>query len=161
MNVALPAWAGTKFATWTESDHRLLLPALDAGGRIVSIRARRIRKCKTCKTLSPSGFTQRGTLFADSIAHGAFAGVRAPMQWTIVEGDIDFLTWVSRRQWERDDTIAVVGIFSGSWQRSFATAVPQGARVVFRGHEDASGRGYIEAIQADLRDRALLLKGAS
>jgi hypothetical protein len=156
-----PDWTRGPGGAWSATDHRLLLAAVDATGAVVTVRARRIGDGPGPKTLSPWGHTTVGTVFADLVAHGGLARNRTPLQWAIVEGDVDFLTWATRRPWERPTPVAVLGIYAGSWTQALADRIPTGARVVLRLHADAAGEAYRAKVVASLHRRVELTQGGA
>lgn len=166
----LPKWAHGPAGWWHASGYRLLLPAFDAAGDLVTVRARRIRPgaASEPKVLSPAGYAHRDAVYADLVARRHFAGrclgacepcagACRPRRWIVVEGDPDYLTWGTRRSEADEAPPAVLGLFSGAWCASIAARIPDGAQVALRLHDDEAGRRYRAAVVASLKGRVTLL----
>lgn len=155
----LPRWARGPGGPWSASGHRLILPAFDAHGSLVTMRARRIAASGGPKTLSPARHSHKACAFACLTAQAMLRGRssrhgRPPAQRVvIVEGDADFLTWATRAPECHEDPPAVLAVWSGAWTQDLADRIPDGARVVIRTHPDASGETYARRIHATLRRR--------
>lgn len=164
---ALPSWAMFKgdapaARPWTETGHRLLVPAFDATGAMRGVRAWRILEGDTPKRLPPSGYRAAGLVLADTLArwvleHGKAPG-GGPLRLIVAEGEPDFLTWASRQSDADDAGLAVVGVVSGAWTTSIAARIPDGTHVAVRTHHDEAGRKYAAQIQATLAGRCRLAR---
>lgn len=150
---ALPRWA----SSWRIRGYKLLLPLYDAEGVLRSLRARLVR-ADSCgpKELAPSRFAARGLVLACHIARRMLAG-SSPDWWRpeilVVEGVPDWLTWASRQSDAHEGGPAVLGIGAGSWSPEVAERIPDGSRVMLRGHAGAAGEHYMETIAASLAGR--------
>lgn len=160
---ALPNFARFGGKTWPQAGYHLLLPLFDAHGVMRSVLARRTGAGEGPKSVAPRGFGRRALVLANPSAQRALeAGARPPsagtkLRWLISEGEMDFLTWASRDLPE----LAVLGIFSGSWQPALAARIPRGAEVIVRTHPDAQGDRYAAQIAESLEGRCRLLRPRS
>ena len=158
--IALPDWARSRWGSWLESKHLVIVPLYDECGVFRSLRARRvIAHTKSPKTLATSSFTCSGLVFADHFARQVIESGKAPewmadrtLEILIAEGDPDYLVRASR--WaENEHSPAVIGIFSGSWSPELAARVPTAARVFIETHDDETGDKFAKEIHASLADR--------
>lgn len=156
----LPRWARYRGAsdeskTWIETGHRLLLPVYDCEGKQQSVRAWRTRGGETPKRLPPSGHKATGLVLANQIALGLLQGRREPQRIVISEGESDFLTWSTR------GSVAVIGIYSGSWSDDFAKRIPLGSDVIVRTDLDQAGEKYAQHVIKTLKGRCELRRIAA
>ena len=157
-DVPTPAWAGTARGSWGSSGHRLILRALDATGRPVSLRARFVGKGKA---LPPTGFEIGGAVLANTRARWILRQGTAPETWPrgtplevwIAEGEPDWLSIATA--WAENDAAypAVFGIWSGSWRPEVAARIPRRARVIVATDADEQGERYAHEIRATLAGR--------
>lgn len=170
---ALPRWARVGSDSWIDSGHRLLMPAFDEHGRMVSVRARRVvdRADKKPKALPPAGYEIGGCVLACGLARlmlsGEALGDGRPaaelvreVGLVVVEGEPDFLVWATR--WSDGAALerapAVLGLFAGSWTPELATRVPEGVRVAVKTHADPAGDKYASTVAATLGGRCPILR---
>ncbi len=167
MSVQLPRWARYQGRTWVETDHRLILPAYDAHGRMKSLRAWRVANGETPKRLPPAGYRASGLVLADPFAVGLLraqfphAAVQAPLRVVIAEGEPDFLTWATRFSDADETAPLVIGVGGGSWSDAFARRVPSGSRVIIRTDHDRAGDRYAECVRASLAGRCAVRRSLS
>jgi len=131
-------------------------------GRLASFRAHFVGAGTPWrKSLAPAGYAAGGLVFADSVAQQVLAG-RAPDWWTpsfvIVEGEMDWLTWVQRQPECCEEGPAILGISCGSWTPSIAARIPSGSRVVIRTHHDGAGDTYAAKIGESLSRRCRVFR---
>ncbi|MBI2900475.1 MAG: hypothetical protein HYY17_09825 [Planctomycetes bacterium] len=157
----LPSWARCGSRDWRESGHRLLLPLFDARGSLRSVKARAVCAEAERKELAPTGYSTGGLIFACIMGRRLLAG-DVPEWWTpqilVVEGAPDWLTWGARQSDAREDGPAVLGVGAGSWTPAIATRIPDGSTVYLRGHSDAAGARYLDAIEATLAGRCRIFR---
>jgi len=153
----LPPWCRFTGQDWRESTHRVIVPLVDAAGRLISLHARALAPATPGqKAASPAGFQITGLVFADSLGRALLEGQAAPRCVVIAEGVPDFLTWATRYGDAAEDAPAVLGVVAGSWTAALAARCPNGATVVIRTHADAAGDKYAAAIAATLTGRCAL-----
>lgn len=162
-DAGLPNWARTRVSgAWTESGHRLLVPLLDADGRLASVRARCIHGSgEPAKSLAPAGFSASSLVFACPLARRILAD-GPPDWWTekqfvVSEGEADWLTWASRHRSERSSGPAYLGISAGSWADAIAARIPSGSVVFVRTDPDEAGHRYAGRIAESLGHRCEVL----
>ena len=167
-DVQLPAWAHCGERSWTESEHRLLLPLYGPSGALESLRARRvIEGADARKGLAPRGAAVVGLVLADATARVMLETGAAPQWWptaqpfriVIAEGEPDFLTWAAHWSDGAECPPAVIGVVSGSWTADIAARVPDHTRVIIRTHDDKDGEKYAEKILETLRGRCVVRRG--
>jgi hypothetical protein len=165
--VSLPAWASFRRArpsrvSWIESGHRLLVPIVDALGRMRSVRAWCVRDCDVDdpKRVSPAGYAYRHLVLACGQGVALLSGRWEELggqprpRVVITQGEPDFLTWATRSSDAAESVPIVLGVFAGAWSDAFARRIPDGARVFVRTHHDAAGDACAEAIWRSLEGRA-------
>jgi hypothetical protein len=156
-DLAVPAWARFRGASWGAAGYRAILPMCDAEGRLSSVRARAIRKVAGPKALAPAGSEVRGLVLADGLARQGLAGEALEIRRVVVtEGEPDYLTWAAHYSDADESAPAVLGIVAGSWTAELAARIPDGAEVTIASHHDRSGDGYAAAIVASLAGRCVL-----
>ena len=153
----LPWWASYQRSPWTITGHRLLMPMRNARGDIRSLRAGRIVEGETPKRLPPGGHKATGLVMACGTAVSMLQGAYPAMRVVVVEGEPDFLTWATRPGLA---VTARIGIVSGSWTKEIASRIPPQADVVVRTDRDRAGDEYARQIQATLRHRCFVRRGA-
>ncbi|HEU4411649.1 MAG TPA: hypothetical protein VFS43_40775 [Polyangiaceae bacterium] len=177
-DVPLPRWASYQGerrapAPWTETGHRLVVPAYDALGRLCSVRAWRVgpprlESEKKVKRLPPSGFTTKGLVLADRVGRQMLEEGRAPDWWpkgepfrvVVCEGEPDLVTVALHWHDAAPCPDAVLGIpGSGSWTPEIAARVPDGAEVWLHPHHDGPGDDYAAEINAQLKHRCAVFRG--
>lgn len=150
--VRRPRWA----RHWTPA-HRLLVPAYNAHGELVSLRARRLDGTSAPpKVLVPGGHTDHGTLLACPVARFLLTTGRCHEGSTrivITEGEPDFLTTVARVSDACEEPPAILGIYAGSWSADLASRIPDGVTIDLRTDDDDAGHRYAAAIYATLAAR--------
>jgi hypothetical protein len=160
-STVLPRWAGWRGErperlNWSQSGHRLLLPVFDCDGVWQSVRACRITDAfapDSPKRLPPSGYSASGLVLANRPAVMLLRGKSTPHRVVIVEGEPDYLTWVTRAG---EDT-PIIGLFSGAWSKSFGARFPDGCEVALRVHADKAGERYVADVASTLRHCQLRL----
>ena len=106
-------------------------------------------------------------MFADSLGQMLLDPEARPPDWfgltdwselgvVIVEGEIDFLTWATRPDGERQ--IVVFGVVEGSWSTRLAQRIPSGCTVTVRTHHDKAGHRYADKIFRTLSPRVRVLR---
>ncbi len=161
-----PFWMRYHRRSWFETGHRLLVPMLDALGRVRSVRARCVRAegpDDAPKALPPTGYRMSGLIMADELGRIMLRAGSAPDWWpkhepfrlVVVEGEPDFITWATAQGASR---FAVLGIESGSWSEEIASRVPNGTFVSVRTHLDAAGNKYADRIYRSLAQRCRLAR---
>lgn len=144
----LPRWAAYQRAPWTETGHRLVVPMRDRLGVVRSVRAGRVVDGDSPKRLPPGGHKATDLVMACPIGTAMLEGTAAPPEVVIVEGEPDFLTWVTRSPAR---PTARIGIVSGSWSLAMAQRIPTGTVVWIRTDHDAAGERYAAALTQTLR----------
>ena len=143
-------------------------PAVDprdhpgATGRALSLRARCIIPSVTPKSLVPSGFAVKGLVLADPLAvqllSGAVPDWWDPQEIIISEGEVDFVTWVTRQRETDPQGPAVFGVEAGAWSTSIAARIPDGSAVAVRTHHDVPGMRYADEVAETLLGRCRLYR---
>ena len=155
---ALPTWAGRGRVPWSQSNHRLLVPLYDENGRLASFRARSLGDAPF-KSLAPAGFRSAGLVFADGMSQQVLRR-QVPDWWTpsfvIAEGEMNWLTWVTRQPECQEQGHAVLGVVGGSWRQGFVGRLPPNAPVVIRADPDEAGDAYVEKIARSLLGRCVV-----
>ncbi len=149
----LPRWASYRHRSWAETGHRLIVRAVDAHGKVRSVRAMRVRDADSPKRLPPAGHKAAELALANEAAWRMLRG-EAFLRVVIVEGEPDWLVWSTRI----DDP--VLGILSGTWTQRFALAIPKRAQVVIRTHNDDAGDRYAQAVIDSLDGRCDLRRSS-
>jgi hypothetical protein len=144
----LPRWARYQRASWTETGHRLIVPMRDSAGAVKSVRASRVIDGDSPKRLPPGGHKATGLVMACPIGTAMLNGTANPPEVVIVEGEPDWLTWVTRKTAR---PTARIGIVSGSWSLAMAQRLPPGTIVWLRTDHDAAGDRYAAEIARTLR----------
>lgn len=158
-----PSWAWCRGRSWSRS-HRLILPVVDSLGQVRSLRAWHLpgdeKSEEAPKRTAPAGKATGGLVLACPTGRRMLELGRAPLYFgddpitvVISEGEPDWLTWASRVSDANDDPPALLGVVSGSWSEVFAHRIPDGARVVIRTDDDATGDRYAADIKATLERR--------
>lgn len=166
------------YGSWARTNHRLLVPVLDAMGVTRSIVARRAdrRKDDPRKSTAPSLYHRAGLVMPCPIAfqllkRGAWpavsidfppGGVQKPLPWptaspllVITEGEVDFLAWCCAASDANETPHATIGLYSGGWDPNIATRVPDGTRVLVATDDDEEGDGYAAKIVASFKGRSV------
>lgn len=159
--VRLPAWARSRGQPWTDSGHRLIVPAFEpddttAGAlRLASLHARCVRPCAPGeKGAWPAGASCRGLILATSADAPTRAG-EARQLVTVVEGVPDFL---SLALWPTEARGALLGGWSGSATAATAELIPRGWTVALGHHDDNGGDKQANAWARVLAGRGCDLK---
>lgn len=165
---AHPKWARLGGRRWREQGYRLMFPLVDAGGIVRSLRVRRTSAGTDLpKAIPPVGYGVRGLVLACDRA-AALLRSEVPEWWpegrrhrlVIVEGETDWMTWLSQRREDTDP--ALVALYSGSWLPAHSSALPHGSILHIRTDHDNAGHRYAEGIMRASRRRPdlALLRGA-
>lgn len=161
-----PGWARCRGRSWSQS-HRLILPVVDHTGTTRSLRAWRLPSDEASedapKRTAPFGKALAGLVLACPVARRMLATGGLP-SWAaldviITEGEPDFLTWAARVSDANETPPAVLGVVAGAWGSALADRIPNGARVIIRTHQDASGDRYAADIRASLAGRPVQVFG--
>jgi hypothetical protein len=160
-NASTPRWARVAGRPWTEG-WRLILPAYAADGRVGSLRARWVhpgRPHSAPKSAAPVGEgAARGFVLANEAARHLLtpeAPRGSAVRLVITEGEPDFLTWATAPS---APSLAIFGIWSGSWTPEIAARVPSGSEVIVRVDNDPAGDRYARAIWESLGHRCRVLR---
>lgn len=150
--------------SWAYRGELLLVPTFDPDGRLVSVRFRRPRPGERPKELAPRGHRAVGVMscplgrlllgrsvLGDGITPAA--DLVAEVGVVIAEGSPDFLTWATNWSFAQEDAPAVLGIYQGAWQQTFAQRLPFGARVAIATDDNAAGSRYAAHILQTLNGR--------
>lgn len=151
----LPSWATHQGTDWTDSGHRLIFPAMDHTGNMVTLTARRAVEGTTPKSLPPGGYGRRGSILADprmvALLTDPRAFTTAPgyrLRVWLVEGEMNLLAACLHRnrmahRGGRPLAIAqsttVAGLQSGGWSRHHSDQIPPGAFLVLTPDDDKGG----------------------
>lgn len=159
---SIPRWARFKgrlerSTAWTETGHRLIVPAFDHEGSMRSVRAWLVAdNALLPKRVPPRGHRASGLVLANERARQWLRGETKPSQIVVCEGEPDFLLRSSRNEAE-----VIIGVGSGSWTEDFAARVPYGSEVAILTHRDPAGERYAEAIKASVESRATVTRWES
>jgi len=152
-----PTFAMFGKRSWSLTGHRVIVPAFNASGSLVGLRARRMVDGDTPKELTPVGGAVKGTTLADQrgqrLLSGELSTVDGPV--VIVEGVTDFLAFVAADQTRPGGPVAgaVFGTYSGAWTTDLAARVPDGAVVKVLTDADDAGEQYWTKIHTTLAGR--------
>jgi hypothetical protein len=156
----LPAWAGRRFAPWSLTGHVVVVPLVDADGRMRSLHARHLTlKGGGKKALLPTGHKAGGLILADGLSRAVFSGDADALALVrrvgldVFEGVPDFLAGACTYSDADDDAPAVVGLISGGWTGEHARRVPDGTTLRVQTHEDQGGREYALQMHGTFRAR--------
>lgn len=161
VTAALPWWARSAGGPWTATDHRLILPVVDAHGVMRSVRAWQIDG-RAPKRLPPANRKAAGLVLACPMAVALLSGMRdgwqSPLVVVVTEGEPDFLARASRPS-DADETPPVVlGIGSGWWTQAHADRIPDGATVVLATDHDDAGHAYAAHVATTIGTRCRVLR---
>jgi len=151
----LPPWACYGSRTWLETGHRLVCRVFDAAGHGRSVRACRVVDGDTPKRLPPKGYRASELVLVNKAAWQMLRGA-STTRVLVAEGEPDFLTLAT----VQPETVAVLGIASGSWTNRFAEAVPHGVDVVVFTDPDEAGERYAAKIFESLGERCRTWRAA-
>jgi len=173
---SIPTTTAARFARfggrrWSEAGYRLIFPLSDADGQIRSVRARDVSiraDNRQPKAVPATGYGCRGLILACDRARAMLSGAPLPASWppgrlprvTVVEGETDWMAWLSRRHTMTDP--ALIGVYSGGWIHDHAAALPHGTILTVRTDDNAAGHRYAEGIARTIeqrRDLTLLRAG--
>ena len=144
-----PTFATFGRRSWSLTGHRVIVPAFDASGALVGLRARLPvdgSAGDTPKELTPVGGMVKGTTLADQrgqrLLSGELTTVDGPV--IIVEGVTDFLAFVAAdlTRAAGPSIGAIFGTYSGAWTADLAARVPYGAVVKVMTDADDAGELY-------------------
>ena len=149
----VPEWARYRGESWGGTGHRAIVPAWDAGGQAVGVRARLVRSTSSApKTLPPAGYGCGGLVLACPLGVAMLRGEAAVSRVVICEGEPAWLAWVAASP--ATAPWAVFGVGSGWWSQAHADRVPAGARVLVATDHDEAGQRYAEQVTRTLHGRA-------
>lgn len=144
-----PTFATFHKRSWSLTGHRVIVPAFNASGALVGLRARLPvdgSAGDTPKELTPVGGAVKGTTLADDrgqrLLRGELRTVDGPV--VIVEGVTDFLAFVAVDLTRAAGPVAgaLFGTYSGAWTADLAARIPDGAVVKVMTHADDAGELY-------------------
>jgi hypothetical protein len=144
---AWPSWAALGGRSWMQTGHRYLVPMVDHGGRLRSVRARRDDgEAATPKALPPTGHSMRGLWMATRYGRSWLASGQRAEVVVLVEGEPAWL--MGAAEWEADD-VPVLGIISGSATDETRAVLSRARRVVIALDDDAGRPVYERAWGVD------------
>jgi hypothetical protein len=155
-----PTFATFGKRAWSLTGHRVIVPAFNASGALVGLRARLPvdgAAGDTPKELTPVGGAVKGTTLADQrgrrLLTGELTTVDGPV--VIVEGVTDFLACVAADLTRPGGPVtgAIFGTYSGAWTADLAARVPDGAVVKVGTDADDAGERYWFKIHATFAGR--------
>jgi hypothetical protein len=146
---ALPDWAKSQNVPWSNSGYRLIARVVDHMGTVRSLRAWQVDGLEGPKRKPPCGHKAAGLVLANRAAAKMLAGKAQPKTVLVVEGEPDWATWATRA----DESIAVIGVGSGSWTKDFAGRIPKSSQVIVRTHCDPAGEKYASGIIDSIGER--------
>lgn len=156
---AVPRWAWYQGHKWPGSGHRVVVPVYDAQGEMRSVRGWRTTSGAP-KRLPPAGFKCGGLVLADARGVAMLRGELEPPRVLVVEGEPDFLSWVTALV-GNDLAPAVLGLpGAGAWSSEIAERFPDGVEVIVRTHHDEAGEKYATAVNEALGARCRVIRGA-
>lgn len=144
-----PTFATFGKRSWSLTGHRVIVPAFNASGSLVGLRARFPADDvpgSLPKELTPTGGAVKGTTLADQrgqrLLSGELSTVDGPV--IIVEGVTDFLAFVAAdlTRAAGPSIGAIFGTYSGAWTADLAARVPYGAVVKVMTDADDAGELY-------------------
>lgn len=150
-----PPWARFRGRSWAETGHRLLTRTYDAAGNLRGVRAALVRDGDAPKRLPPAGKRAAELVLANEAAWRMLKGA-SPRRVVIVEGEPDFWT----HGCIQPEDVAVIGVTSGSWTAAFAAALPRGAEVQIRTHDDEQGERYAAKITESIGEKCQVWRAA-
>lgn len=155
-----PTFATFHKRSWSLTGHRVVIPAFDAAGALVSLRARvpfDDVPDELPKELTPVGGAVKGTTLADDrgqrLLRGELQSLNGPV--VILEGVTDFLAFVAADLTRVSGPAAgaVFGTYSGAWTADLAARIPDGTSVRVWTDADDAGEMYWEKIHKTLAGR--------
>ena len=158
-----PEWAHLGTHPWSSGDWRLLVPTFDHLGALRSVRAREIivRPGELgggghLKSIAPTGVSTGGLFMADStlidlLRNPGVEDGNHRAELLVVEGEPDFLTWAIQNEVVHRGRYAVMGVYSGAWNKEVVSRLPKGFDVVVRTHDDPGGERLAAQIIAGCR----------
>jgi hypothetical protein len=157
-----PGWARFGGRRWIEASYRMVFPLCDHTGEIRSLRARRVGAAeggRLPKAVPAQGVGCRGLVLGCDRARALLAGAPMPASWpagrlvraVVVEGETDWMSWLSRRTSITDP--ALIGVYSGAWSQHHAEALPHGTILAVRTDDNPAGHRYAEGIAESCRGR--------
>ncbi len=152
---ASPSFARFGGRRWSEAGYRLIFPLSDAEGQLRSVRARDVglrTDNRQPKAVPATGYGCRGLVLACDRARALLSGAPLPAHWppgrlpriTIVEGETDWMAWISRRLTVTDP--ALIGVYSGAWLDEHSAALPHGTILAVRTDDNDAGHRYADSI---------------
>lgn len=160
-----PAWAcygkrardGAPIPWWA-AGFQALLPLFDARGELRSLKARQILPTTGpgrlappgAKSVPPAGFDVERLMMMNLPAilmlhHERWQDDERELR--VVEGEPDYWTTVQRVHQSARPTRGVIGIFAGSISIDFVRRLAPGTSLIYDGHQDAVGDGYLAGMQ--------------
>lgn len=150
-----PRWAATRFNSWVDSGHRLIVPMYDSSGVMRTVRSWRVEGDSPAKRLPPNGCKAQEVVMANRMAKAILGGNQVPCRVLLVEGEPDYLSAATR--WPG---YPVIGIINGSWTDGFAERIAYGSEMVIMTHHDEAGDRYAAQITESLKDKAQILRSS-
>lgn len=151
----LPSWA----QPWVRSQHLLLTPLYNHNGEMASFKARCIGE-HPVKSFSPKGFNVTELVMADSFGKRLLKLKKRPDGWNpqealkilITEGEPNFWSWATTFSETDPYAPAILGIFSGAWNKTIAACIPALSTVKIATDNDETGDKYAKAIAETLNN---------
>lgn len=140
-----PAWAAYTERTWVDAKALLIVDLYNPDGERSSVIARRIGRGKGLKSSSPTGYRRSGLLMANAPARALLQGEALKVPVIITEGEADWLIWC-----QLQPSLAVFGVFNGSWLTDHGDRIPAACPVAIRVDHDGSGDKYATHIARTL-----------
>jgi hypothetical protein len=156
----LPAWAALGSRSWGSTGHLLVVPLVDARGRLTSLLARRVIDGDSPKSVAARGYHRAGLVVACGLARQLLATGRRPDWWgtaslrlEMCEGEKKFLMRATRHGDAAERSPATIGIESGSWKAEHAARLPAGSEVFCSTDPDDAGAKYASVVVRSLEAR--------
>ena len=162
-DVPMPPWAQCGGRSWSESDHRLIVPLYGPGGDMESLHARCIDSATQPKGVSPAGHQIGGLVMADGpgqslLRERAWWSDNDPCRVLVVEGVPDYLVASVSVSEEGPCAPAIIGVLSGSWSQAIADRLPDHSVVTVATHDDRAGHRYADTIFQTLKHRCEVVR---
>jgi hypothetical protein len=157
-SASLPRWARTREGSWLASNHRLVVPMVDASGVVRSLRARRLSPGDP-KSVAAGLYHCAGLVLACGLARQVLAYGKAPEWW---EGPLRFEVAEGEKKWllrmfcysdANERAPAFIGVESGSWTAQLAARIPDGSEIFIATDPDETGARYATAIVQTFSER--------
>jgi hypothetical protein len=156
----LPAWAALGSRSWGSTGYLLVVPLVDARGRVASLLARRVIDGDSPKSVAARGYQRAGLVLACGLARQLLSSGRTPDWWgaaplrvEICEGEKKFLLRAARHGDAAEHSPVTIGIESGSWKAEHAARLPAGCEVFCSTDPDDAGAKYASVVVRSLEQR--------